>query len=122
MAKKDKLIIVEDAVIQGSYRIQWKLAEEDSVFGDMGATLGESYYTCMQPPQDSEEWEMWIAEKTCRDFGAEQDHIGYWWEKRSDASKVLKVINASFKQKKPIPEWAKEALLNGWKPPNGWHK
>jgi len=119
---QDKLIVVDNARGDG-YRIQWQLAEEDGDWGDLGMVIGESGLANISdtPPEDSEDtFESWIAEKMCKDAGVEIDTFGFYWDSRTAASKMLKAIKESIKQKKPIPEWAKKALEAGWTPPKGW--
>ena len=119
---EDKLIVVEDEYGVG-YRIQWKLAEYDVDWGDMGAVIGEGGLDGIldtQPENTEDTFESWIAEKICKDAGVEIDASGFHWESKAAASKMLKVINEATKQKKPIPEWARKALEAGWTPPKSW--
>ncbi len=47
----------------------------------------------------------------------------FQWETEAAAKRALKKAEAALKAaqaNKPYPEWAKQALAAGWKPPRGW--
>jgi hypothetical protein len=110
----DRLIVFEG---QNVYRIGWYLEEEE----DMGATLGELDVSDI--PES--EWDYKMAVKTIISLpDIEKDIYGFYWETKSQATKVLKIIKTATttykKSKGELPDWAKKALAAGWKPPKGW--
>lgn len=113
---KDKLVIEESRRPFG-YRIWWFLAEEQ----DLGACVGSmNLWKEKTPPRDREEWEAWAAEKALHDLGAERDGKGFIWESLASARQALSIAKEALEQDRPLPEWAQEALKQGWKPPKGW--
>lgn len=115
MAKKDKLAIFEN---RGGYTyyIGW-LCWDDEFGDDEGLRLGEG--------RNSEFADHHAAEEAVKDMkdGREGEDGPFWWESRSGAQKALKVAKEAVKlaaEKRPLPEWAKKALAEGWKAPKGW--
>jgi len=117
---KDHLFITDGD--HGQYRLQWYIAEYD----DYGSIVGEG-----SPPEfverDSDDedalvnWECWKShEVAAKSKGVQKDSGGFYWESKSLAQAALKLINAELKADRPLPEWAKTAIANGWKAPKGW--
>lgn len=116
---KDKLVIEPDKGFGGSYRYRmwWWLAEDD----DLGACIGQGkLWLNILEPKERDEWECWIVEKTLLDTGVDHDTSGFYWETETQARVALKLANEAIKQDRALPEWAKTALAQGWKPPKGW--
>jgi hypothetical protein len=112
---KDKLIVEWHC---DAYRVLWWIGETD----EEGAVLGEDKATLTEKePVDPDEWENWKANKAANELEPERDSMGFWWETESTAKKALKYIKLALKQSDhPMPDWTKEALKAGWKPPKGW--
>lgn len=102
----------------GSYRISWS---ED---GDEGLILGPGL---LREFSDKPE----MADTVCAvsailampDDARRLDGSVWLWESEAKATKALKVANRAMKvheSKTPWPEWARQALAEGWKPPKGW--
>jgi len=113
---KDRLVIDEDR--DGKYRIAWFIAEEQ----ETGAALGEhpELLDQREPPADRDAWEAWTAENAVASMKSEHDGAGYYWESRSAANDAIRQIREALKQERPLPDWARTALAEGWKPPKGW--
>jgi len=128
---KDELQIVEDR--NGSYQIQWYISNED----DMGAVLGEDCGCDPQPlllqmacSLDRGEAASEDAEHFAATVGAAShpltemgDGFGFHWPSKSAAQQALRLANLRIKEAKskiPWPQWARDAVANGWKPPKGW--
>lgn len=115
--ERSKLDLTDD---HKGYRLAWFFEEE----GEFGAVLGEdSNILDKAKPNAAEEreaWEYYTANKLAQETGPERDQVGFYWESQSAARGVLRVIRATFKAETSLPEWAKTALENGWKPPKGW--
>jgi hypothetical protein len=125
----DQLVVDHYA---GGIRIVWSLDDGD----DIGAILGERHGEKLpsQPPKDDADAECWYADQEARkifkDAGGEsmfKDSAGYFWETEKQAEAALKRIQTTIdlgmarrRGEKPLPEWAQEALKQGWKPPKGW--
>lgn len=108
---KDRLIIDER---RGVYRICWYFPDS----GDEGAYLGD-YLKRNTSTTDSEHR---VATEAAQS-NSEVDSEGLYWETLSTVKKALAAAKASLKVRqsaKPWPEWAKQALAAGWKPPKGW--
>ena len=113
---KDKLVIEESRRPYG-YRIWWFLAEEQ----ELGACIGSSrLWREEKPPAHREEWEAWAVENAIHDLGASCDSEGFYWETKAEAAKALTVAKEALKHDRPLPDWAKEAMKQGWTPPKGW--
>jgi hypothetical protein len=61
----------------------------------------------------------------CKNKGLELPLRGqeFRFDSTSVAREALRAVNARLnldKANKPLPEWAKKALAEGWKPPKGW--
>lgn len=98
-------------------RIIWYFPDE----GEEGATIGEDPKAGLgDPPTDRDDWEDWCANKVAREANAERDRKGFFWDSAAAASAVLRQIREALKQDRPLPEWAKTALAEGWKAPKGW--
>jgi hypothetical protein len=112
----DKLVVVEE-----NYRwlIQWELDDGD----DLGGYLCQSEDDGKgKVPKDRGEWEHWAASAAVR--GAPgvnlKGEFGAWWESEKEARAALRVAKEALKQDRPMPDWAKTALAEGWKAPKGW--
>lgn len=108
-------------VLEGDdqYRIVWYLPDE----GDYGLVLTNDPV----PGPDREDTD--VAVDACIHFFA-----GKRWDMPAPkwafvfpsarlAAECLRYINAelcAWKAARPLPEWAKTALENGWKPPKSW--
>lgn len=116
MAKKDRLAIFENRDGYTYYYIGW-LCWDDEFGVDEGLRLGEG--------RNSEFADHHAAEEAVKDMkdGREGEDGPFWWSSRSGAQKALKVAKEAAKlaaEKRPLPEWAKKALAEGWKAPKGW--
>lgn len=114
---KDHLVI--DDFRDYQYRIVWFLEEEQ----EYGAYVGEGSIRLAEPDRAKEpdEWEVWTAYRIAwEDENHNQDEIGFYWESKSKAQRVLAKIKAAFKAKRPLADWEKKALDAGWTPPKGW--
>lgn len=121
---QDKLIVVSSSD-EYCYYLQWYLAADE----DMGLTLGEmseADFAEGEPP-DREEWENWIAHKIASESegvsreGGKSDYGVFYWETAKEARAVLQQIQfAWLTNVRELPDWAKKALSEGWKPPKGW--
>lgn len=113
----DKLIVDVDRQRKYLYRIWWFLEEEQ----DIGACVGENVgWKIETPPKNRDDWEGWVVEVAIHKTGAECDGQGFFWESEAGAKKALRVAKEAIKQDRPLPEWARMALEEGWKPPKGW--
>lgn len=118
---KDKIVVLEreNGYYRLQYRLQWYIAEDD----DYGLTIGEEKFSA-KPPENREEYETWVAHKVCNELkqlgDAQKDRDGFFWESKADANYALRTVNLELKQERPLPEWAKMAIKNGWKAPKGW--
>lgn len=125
---KDRVVIEGEP---GEYYLQWYLAAES----DMGGILGQDDCTEASLLKASgEEWESVATALEARSAasltngerckrGGSLLHDAFVWERRSDAAAALKLIKAGVaarKAQRPMPEWARTAIANGWKPPKGW--
>lgn len=113
MAKKDRLSIFETRKGYVFY-IGWLCWEDD--YGDEeGLRLGEGTGT-----EDLDDHR--AAEQAVKDMKDGREESGaFFWESRSRAVKALKVAKEAIKNiEKPLPEWAKTAIAEGWKAPKGW--
>jgi hypothetical protein len=93
------------------YRIGWYIPEDQEI----GATLGEDTNVKDLPADD----EHAVATKYLLSIECEIDSFGFYWTSKSAAIKTLREIKAQFKNKE-YPDWAKKALVEGWKPPKNW--
>lgn len=101
---------------RGVFRICWLIAET----GEAGAFLGD-YLSRGSPPDCGDDH--FVTTEAARAAGAEYDDEGLLWESQSAVRKALTAANAALKahrSAKPWPEWAKQALVAGWKAPKGW--
>lgn len=108
---QDKLILNE---CRDRTRICWWID------GEEGAHLGDYLSGGPSPPEDDDHY---IATEAALTVEAETDCAGLYWETRAAASKALTAAKAALKahrSAKPWPEWAKQALVAGWKAPKGW--
>ncbi len=105
-------IIVE----QYKFRIAWY---ED---GEEGGWLGQDPNDGLgDAPTDSDDWEHWAASGAVRALPSTQsDSLSFFWESMSDAKAALRVAKLALKSERPMPDWARTAIANGWKPPRGW--
>lgn len=113
---KDHLVVHDEGP---GWRISWFIAED----GDIGGCLGQDEDDGLgDPPSNRDVWEHWIASKVAREAKTApvRDYAGFYWETEREAKAVLRQIKEVMKQDRPLPEWAKTALAEGWKPPKGW--
>jgi hypothetical protein len=96
-----------------SFYIAWE--DEDGI----GAYLDQEGWQCAEP-RDRDHWEHWVACKVAAESGAVSTGPGYSWETQSEAKKVAAQVRATIRAGRGLPEWAKTAAANGWKPPKGW--
>lgn len=111
---KDRLVIREE---KSCYRISWWLADESEYGADLGETLNAGQG---EPPPSRDAFECWVANRTVLDLKAARDESGFYWNTKPEALAVLRQIRVALDQDRPLPEWAKTALAQGWKPPKGW--
>lgn len=125
---KDRIVIEGEP---GEYYLQWYIAEEH----DLAAVIGDENATeelLAKQPSGSGNWDFVACElearKAAKATGAYLKSLGMYsgcflWERRSDAAAALKLIKAGVaarKANRPMPDWAVQALANGWKAPKGW--
>ena len=115
----DKLIVF--AASSSRFYLQWEVELEDGDI-DLGATLCEDPKEGTgNPPTERGNWEHWMACKVVRELpDIIIDSRGAVFESESAAKRALAKIKVAWKQDREMPEWAKTALENGWKPPKGW--
>lgn len=111
---RDRLVIREEKTC---YRISWWLADESEYGADLGEDMTDGQG---EPPTERIAFECWVANKTALDLKVERDQTGFYWNTKPEAVAVLRQIKVALEQDRPLPEWAKTALAQGWKPPNGW--
>jgi hypothetical protein len=120
---KDKLVIIEDH------------------HGNLGATLGEDCTRSQDPllliwaqaldkgevgEDDLEHRAATVgaaSQKRTQMYPTGTSAYGFYWEQRSDAQQALTLAKLRIKEakdKKPWPQWAREAVAHGWKAPKGW--
>jgi len=114
---KDTLIIGQRMGETGRYRIQWAFPD-----GELGGYLGQDKNDGSEdPPEDRDAWDHWAASKAVMGLpGSDRDDTSTFWETEAGARVALRLAKAALKQVKPLPDWAKTALAEGWKPPKGW--
>lgn len=90
------------------FTIGW-LDPEDSEFG---AYLGET----LSDPEHA------AATAAVRKVADGRDgQRRYFWESKAHARAALQIAKLAIANlDRPMPEWAKTALSEGWKPPRGW--
>lgn len=91
--------------------------------GECDAHLGQSTDDGKGPaPKEREDWEWWIASKIMLEMGATRSdrRTAYVFDSRSAATAAMQRIKLEFSQERPMPDWAKKALAEGWKAPKGW--
>lgn len=124
----DKLVIIDD---RWCWRIVWEIDDGDDIGAHLGDMPKKLFYAPQPPNRDDAEG--WLAEheaiaiyneaKAARDDSVTRDSDGFGWESQRDAKDALRRIKAAIKiglSKRPWPQWAKEALKNGWRAPKGW--
>lgn len=102
-------------------KIGWYDPEE----GEFGLYLCNEHYKDTKAGAENN-----IAIDTVKDYfrengipipgGYKQD---FEFDKVTEARKVLRIINAKLhymRDNKPMPDWAKKAIEEGWSPPKGW--
>lgn len=103
---------------RGSYRISWS---ED---GDEGLILGPGLLQEFSDKPDAADTVCAVKAILAMPDDARYLDRGSWvWESEARAKRALKVARDAIKvheSKIPWPEWAKQALSEGWKPPKGW--
>jgi hypothetical protein len=121
-------------VERGVWRIAWDDDEgcpgrylgddrEEDVQG--GSSVKHAHPFEVQPrSQDLDEdkilWEIWTVDRTIALTKAKHDTSGFWWDEEKPARAALKLAKEALKQEREMPEWARIALQQGWKPPKGW--
>ena len=108
----DKLVLTFDGMY---YRIIWVLK------GEEGAYLGD--YLLLEDKAPVPEDEHSVATEAAREGVHSSDHQGLYWDDKSQAQEALrraKLALVAIRGKKALPEWAKQALAAGWKPPRDW--
>jgi len=112
----DRLIVTGHREKDGHY-IQWAFDD-----GELGGYLCQSADDGEgDPPEDKDAWQHWAASKAVRSApGVQFDSTGAFWETEAGARVALRVAKEALKQVRPLPDWAKTALAEGWKPPKGW--
>lgn len=112
----DKLV-VEECRSPACYRIYWFLEDDQ----ELGACVGEGrMWLNKKAPKNRDEWECWAIETALHKMGCESDFQGFRFDAVSEAKRALSVAKEATKQDRPLPDWAQEALKQGWKPPKGW--
>jgi len=123
---KDYVFLTKEShAYSESWRLRWFIVEDDSE----GAVLGE------YEPLSNEEIELQLSKQKGgdRDYyvselavldapGRQRDPYGHFWESEKEAKAALRIVKAALKNDGggPMPDWAKQALAAGWKPPKGW--
>lgn len=114
---KPKLVISHDER-KGVFRIIWQFDD------DMGGTLGQNKDNGLGPaPTDKDDWEHWAACKAIMEAPVRQysrDVEGFFWREAASAKAALALAKAAIKAERPMPEWAQQAIQNGWRAPKGW--
>lgn len=132
---KDRLIIVED--VHGNYQLQWWLADED----DTGAVIGDECSGDQRPllliwarnleqgkvpEEDIEHYAATVgaaSHKRTEMYTGGGSDFGFYWTSKKDAQQALRLAQLRIKEvnaNTPWPQWARDAVVNGWKPPKGW--
>jgi len=79
--------------------------------GDFGAYLGDK----LKDPEHN------AAEEAVKDSAHGKDARGLYWETKRAANSALRLARTAIANlERPMPEWAKTAAAEGWKPPRGW--
>lgn len=95
------------------YRITW--------FRDnMRAEDISTYDTPVHPADDDDAaWESWIAIDYAKKWFDGRDDVGWYFRSISKVRVILaqikKIIIAG--KRRPLPEWAQRAVIEGWRPP-----
>jgi len=115
----DKLIIYN--ANNHLFYLQWEVELDDGEI-DLGATLCENKNDGLgKQPTDRGDWEHWMACKTVRELpNFQRDDRGAYFESQAEAKNALAIVKLALKQDRPMPQWAKTALAEGWKAPKGW--
>lgn len=124
---KDRLVITGEP---GEWALAWE------VDGEIGLFLGQERATEAQLAKATpDEWEALAADLACvdaaratrgvrcRQSGRRVPCNAFVWEAEKDARAARAVVMAEMaarRRSRPMPEWAKTATANGWKPPKGW--
>lgn len=125
----DRIVVVESERGGPGYRIQWEINTDGDI--DLGAYCGQSKKKPSDEiPSDPEAREFWAYERAGFQVIGDSpkgycghDRIGFWWETKSHATAAIAKIRALAKvtlSGVPWPDWAKQAVAAGWKPPKGW--
>ena len=109
------------AVVDGrsGWEISWWIPQE----ADFGSSI-------VLQASATDDPDMIVAQEACLRFCREhklplpsRDHAAIEFDSKKDADACLKAINAAlyfWKNNIPLPEWAQQALSQGWTPPKGW--
>jgi hypothetical protein len=101
-------------------KIAWYLPDE----GDFGLYLANESHSKWEGAEETN-----VAIDVLRDYWKSKgwalpsEGRDFEFESRSQAKEALRLINARLfylGENKPLPEWAKKALAEGWNPPKGW--
>lgn len=126
-AVKDHLVVAYVPDSYSEFQLVWYNAEE----GEHGASIGE-YDGDVSDCTDDDDRLFRLAERVVQrladEWGADavyrsSSRIAWQFSSKSKATEALRQIKAEWKALQaatPWPEWAVEAVRNGWKPPKGW--
>jgi len=121
----DRLILTEARVqfgasIYDGYALVWEYE------GELGGYIGETWKessALQEVSPTSEDYEAWLWDSTAFKFDPDYKDPFFMWDSKTKAANALRAVKAALKAhalKKPLPEWAQMALVNGWKAPRGW--
>jgi len=118
MARTSKLGLFDESK---GFRIRWIDPEDGEEGGAVGDARDE-YKKAPDPNKDRDAWEVYIVETALKDLDPkpEFDLEGYFWDNKREAHAAFRIAKAALEQEKPMPDWAKKAVAEGWKPPRGW--
>lgn len=113
---KDRLVIERNQ--DQTYTIDWYIPDECEMGGRLGQDKNDGRG---EPPKDREDYEHWLASKVAaQSTGVRRNRYGFFWDSRREVDAAMRQIKEALRQDRPLPEWAKKALAEGWKPPKGW--
>lgn len=100
------------------YFLAW--SDEDG----LGLYVESTEHLNVPEPKEREVWECWIAAKVASESPnviTHRESPTYFWGEESQAIAARKQANAAIKAGRGLPDWAKQAIAAGWKPPKGWN-
>lgn len=117
-------LAIEERRDRYTFQIGWFLPED----GDFGLMLGETWNenkNVTRDKADQDDPEHWDAEHAVAPMATSRANScgAFEFESRSAAQKALAAAKAAIgagKENRPMEEWEKIAIANGWKPPKGW--